>query len=127
MAPIAKNDIYEISLDASKNGIYLKISGYWKSKSDAFDYVKDIGSAAKAVKNGFSIVSDLREMKTPSPEAGALHEEAQSVIVKAGLDKTAEVIASAVTKLSTKKYSDASGMKKQVFATVEDAEKWLDS
>lgn len=127
MKIIAKNEKYEINVKPEKNRIYLKISGYWKTKEEVPNYFMDMKSAAAALSKGFSLVTDIRDMKTPSQEISILHQETQKALMNAGLDKTAEIFTSALTKLSVKKYSDKSGMKKQEFTNLYDAEKWLDS
>lgn len=127
MEEIAKNDHYEINVDTSKNRLYLKLKGFWKEKSDVPDYLNDIQKSAKRMSRGFCVLSDLREMKPPSQDIGALHMEAQTIYIQAGLDRTAEVLNSAVTKMSTNRYSDATKMKKMDFNSVEEAEKWLES
>ena len=67
-------------------------------------------------------------MKAPSNEIGALHVQAQSALIKAGLAKTAEIHPeSIIAGLSVDRFSDESGMKKGLFKSREEAEQWLDS
>ncbi len=127
MIQIAKNDYYELNVDKEKNRMYLKIIGFWTSKEVVPEYLLDIEKATKSVTRGFTIVSDLRGMNTPPKAIGALHEQAQRYLVLAGLDKTAEIVSSAILKLATKKYATTSQMAKKEFDNLSDAEKWLDS
>lgn len=125
---IADNDFYSIEADGSKNRIYLTIKGFWQDINQIKGYLDDIKNAANSVNKGFTILSDLTTMKTPTQEIGELHVKAQQVLVDAGLSKTAEVHpASTVTQLSLKRFSEESGMQKGLFPTREEAEKWLDS
>ena len=82
--------------------------------------------AAKSVKPNFSVIADLREMKTPPQEIGAIHEKAQQIMINYHLDKTAEILDSAILKMVTKKYSTSTNMKKQAFKSMEEAKIWLD-
>ena len=127
MKEIAKNNYYEISVDTSKNRLYLKVKGFWKEKTEVPNYLKDMRNAGQSLSRGFTVLADLQEMKAPSPEIGVLHQETQAILVQAGLDRTAEVLSSAITKMSTSKYTKTSGMKKMDFSSTNEAEKWLDT
>ncbi len=126
MQEVAKNDYYSLEVDDEKNRIYLAVKGRWKDAQVAPNYVSDIEKAANCVKSGFTIVANLTEMKPPSKEVGALHLAAQETLVKAGLSKTAEIVASALLQLSVDRYANESGMDKMVFDDRAKAEKWLD-
>ena len=56
------------------------------------------------------------------------HIPAQQIVVESGVRKIAEVVPSALTKMSVQRISRGSGMDmyKQSFADQVDAEKWLD-
>ncbi len=126
MKQIAKNNFYEIGVNKPKNRIYIKVKGFWNKRSEVSNYPTDIRRASKEVSDGFAVVADLREMKTPSREIDSIHQKAQAILVQAGLERTAEILNSAITKLATKRYAKKSQMKKKEFNSVEDAEKWLD-
>lgn len=125
MTTIAENDRYELKVDNSINRIFITIKGYWQSKEG---YLEDLKKSISEVSEGFKIHVDLTSMITPKPEIGSVHVEAQKMLMEAGLAQTAEVLGSnAIAKMTIKKYSNNSGMSKQIFDNHEDAEAWLNA
>jgi hypothetical protein len=126
MRSIANHPMYDLKVEESRNRLYLKLMGFWKDKAGVPKYETDLFTGIKALKKGFSMVVDVREMKAPTPEVGQWIEELQKKIVAAGLDKNAEIHASALFKLAAQRYANSSNMKVKAFEKIEDAEKWLD-
>ena len=127
MEEIEKNEYYHINVDKSKNRIYLKVIGFWESPNVVPNYITDLEKASKALSRGFTIIADLRDMKTPPQELRSVHEKAQEVLVQAGLDRTAEILSSALLASATEMYAEKSWMKKREFSSIKEAEEWLDS
>ncbi|MEM9329004.1 MAG: hypothetical protein AAGA85_25295 [Bacteroidota bacterium] len=124
MKIFADNDRYGLRVNAEINRLYIRISGFWRTKEG---YLEDLEEACKAMQPGFKIHVDLRTMKAPRQEIGQVHIDAQHLLMSYGLVQTAEILGeNALAKLALKKYSDKSGMKKMVFSTMEEAEEWLD-
>ncbi len=124
---IAKNEYYLISVDKNKNRIYLTVQGFWNDPSVVPNYIDDIAKAASSTTQSFTVITDVTQMKPPSPEVGELHMKAQTTLVEKGLSATAEILpASVIAQASVDRYSKESGMNKGSFATIEEAEKWLD-
>ena len=126
METIADNGYYTIKVDKAKNRIYNIFRGYWKSSSVVPHYMDDGKKALQKISEGFTCLVDVTIMKTPPDDVSDLHIKMQSLFVKAGLKKTAEVFSSSVMKLLTNRLAKESGMFKQIFDNWEDAEKWLD-
>lgn len=126
MKEIAKTEYYEIRVDESKNRIHLTIIGFWKDRTKLRDYLPDLRRAVEEVAPGFTVLADLTKMKTPMPEIGELHEEAQRVVSQAGLSRTAEIVSGIVERMAAERYSKSSGMNKRSFADLAEAENWLD-
>ncbi|RPJ63375.1 MAG: hypothetical protein EHM12_02460 [Dehalococcoidia bacterium] len=127
MTEIAKTAKYSVSVDSKKNRMYITVVGFWASPADVPNYIDDVKKAAAAITKGFTIVTDLTQMKTPAPEIGPIHEQAQKVLIGAGLKKTAEILtADAIAKMVMDRYSKASGMEKMIFHDKAEAEAWLD-
>ena len=122
------NDHYEIGYDLGANRMYLRIKGFWKSPADVPEFVQDIDFISSKLRNGFTLLTDLRQMKTPPLSINGVHEEAQKVVNRNGLSKTAEILPESNQILDTvmKKVATDSGMRKQEFTTMRDAERWLD-
>ena len=67
-------------------------------------------------------------MITLPPEIAAVHESAQQVTLAAGLRKSAEILPKekALEKMALTKWSTKTGMVKNMFHAIADAEAWLD-
>lgn len=126
METVASNTYYEFQVDTNKNRIYLTIKGFWKSVDIVPDYEKDGLKATKKMKKGFTVLTDLTEMKTPPGHVVDIHISLQKKMVENGLAKTAEIIPSSVLKLSVNRMSEESGMLKRIFDDRKEAEEWLD-
>jgi hypothetical protein len=128
MAQIASTPFYSINADTGKNRIYYTITGTWKSPSDVPNYLEDIKKAVRQVKSGFTILTDLTHAKTAMPEIKKLHEQAQSILISAGLSKVAEVFPEKdyILKMQVDKIAQATKMVKKEFINKKEAEEWLD-
>lgn len=128
MTEIAATPFYSIKADTTKNRIYYTIIGTWKSPSDVPNYLEDIKKAIRQIKPGFTILTDLTHAKTAMPEMKKLHEQAQSILISAGLSNVAEVFPEKdyILKMQVDKISETTKMKKQAFGSRKDAEQWLD-
>lgn len=127
MKDIANNEYYSIQVDKDKNRMYLTLIGYWKSRSVVPNYVADLQKATQELSRGYTILTDVTQMKTPPQEIAALHTEAQKVVMAAGLKKTAELVGQdVIAKMAIDQFSKQSGMQKGTFANKEEAEAWLD-
>ena len=123
MIEIANNERYELRCDNSINRLFINIKGLWKTKEG---YLEDLENACSNLKRGFTMHVDLTTMKPPGEEIGGVHEEAQRIVQRHGLGSTAEVQADrALLRMALERYSDNSGMDKQVFLSNEEAENWL--
>ncbi len=128
MKTIASNDYYRLSVDKFKNRIYLDILGNWKSSRDVPRYIGDINKAVKNLRRGFTVLSDLTNMRVGAAKVNEVHERAQKILVDSGLKKTAEIMpVSALVKMQVDRYSNASKMNKAQFENKRLAESWLDN
>jgi hypothetical protein len=127
MKEIANNEYYSIQVDKDKNRMYLTLIGYWKNHSVVPNYVADIQKATQELSRGYTVLTDVTQMKTPPRELADLHTEAQKVIIATGLKKTAELVGQdVIAKMALNQYSNQSGMQKGIFGNKEEAEAWLD-
>lgn len=126
MKTVATNDLYSLQYDRAKNRVHFAIFGSWKSRSDVPNYLADWKTILGLTSRGFTILSDLRQMKTMLVHD--LHLEAQQMVKDAGLKKTAEILdaKSIAAKAQLEQISQDSGMLVGRFATKEEAEAWLD-
>jgi hypothetical protein len=127
MNEIAKTNFYTMEVDTVKNRLYLKIIGFWSDPSLVPNYLADIKKAAQALTIGFTVLTDLTEMKTAPQEVGELHARAQKILVNFGLKKTAEIVpGSVILKMQVKKFGKISEIQKEQFHSAEEAEAWLE-
>ena len=117
---------YKISILPEKNRAYLKIIGFWRSPEIVPDYIKDWTKAVSLLRKGFTLVTDATEMKTHPQELRKLHEQAQSILLKAGVSKVAEILKDDVAEMQLDALAKATQFPKKNFRNTEDAEKWLD-
>jgi hypothetical protein len=125
---ISKTDYYSIEIDAGKNRAYLTFIGFCKNEDEMPTFLDDVSKAARQLRNGFTLLTNAVDFKTPSPEVSALHEKSQKIWIEKGLSKTAEILPeTATTQIALNRYSKATGMKKKAFSQEKEAEAWLDS
>lgn len=126
---MTSNNFYDLNYDARKNRFYLTVKGFWNSIDVAKDYLNDWMTQTKNAKSGFTVVADLRTMKAPPAAVFEYHKNAQEHLLNNGLRKTAEIVSSAITKLSVNRLSRTSGMDvlKRQFHSLHEVEAWLDS
>ena len=124
---IAKTNYYSIEVDKGNNRAYLGIFGYCKSTDAVPNLLNDVEKAASQLGNGFTLLTDVSQMKTHPQDVSALHIESQKIWVKNGLAKTAEVLPnSAVDRMALGHRSRTSGMTAKGFEDIQKAEAWLD-
>ena len=128
MPAIKINDtkFYRISVAPEKNRAYLKILGFWRSTDVVPDYLNDWTKAMSMLKQSFTLLTDASEMKTHPQDVRKLHEQAQAIILKAGVSKVAEVLKDDVAEMQLDAVAKTTQFPKKNFKTAEESEKWLD-
>ncbi len=128
MKEIADNTYYSIYVDKLKNRVYLTVKGFWKNQAVVSNYLEDIKKATnEETSPGYTILTDVTQMRTPPQDVAELHIEAQKICVESGLRKTAELLEKNVAaQMALERYSKHSGMKKRSFYDKAKAEAWLD-
>lgn len=123
---IAQTPQYKISVDKGKNRAYLTIVGFWRNPEEVPNYVSDWKKAVTMLRPGFTLLTDVREMKIHPASVRDVHEEAQKLLVNAGVRKVAELHADKVAEMQLDGVSKDSKMPKQNFSDPKEAELWLD-
>lgn len=124
---IAQTPQYELSISKSKNRAYLRIIGFWRNPEQVSNYIEDWKQAVAALQPGFTLVTDAREMKIHPASVRKLHEEAQSLILKAGVLRVAEIQSDKIAEMQLDGVSKDTTMPKKNFNDPVEAEQWLDS
>lgn len=123
---IRQHKFYEMAVDPSINRFYLRILGFWRSKEEVSGYLPDLEKALSEIQPGFTLLTDLSEMKTHPAEVQELHLQAQALLLRKGLRQTAEVYASSFVQFQTSAISKKSTMPSRQFESHEAAEGYLD-
>lgn len=123
---IAQTPQYKLSVSKAKNRAYLNIIGFWRNPEEVSEYVNDWKKTIAALSPGFTLLTDVREMKIHPASVRGLHEEAQTLIVKAGVRKVAEIQADKITEMQLDGVSKDTKMPKKNFNDPAKAEQWLD-
>ena len=123
---INKTKQYTIAVSPVKNRAYLKIIGFWRGPEIVPDYIKDWTKAVSLLNKGFTLLTDASEMKTHPTSVRPLHEQAQAMLIKAGVAKVAEVLKDDVAEMQLDAVAKATQFPKKNFRTRNDAEAWLD-
>lgn len=126
---ISKTEFYEVAVDTAKNRIFFTLVGFWKNVDDVPNVYDDSMKAVDKLKSGYTILADLREFKTPTPEAIEVTKRVQVSLVKRGASKSAEVLDSKLVKFRMTESAESSGLttiKFGQFDNVAEATAWLD-
>lgn len=124
---ISETGVYSIYVSLEQNRLYITLFGFWMDPSVAPYYIDDILKAVKFLSAPFTVLVDLREMKTPGHLLKNLHIEAQKATVAAGGIKSAEVIPERISlKLELEDYAFDSSIVRKAFSDIKSAEIWLD-
>lgn len=128
MQIIASTPHYTLAVDPSKNRIYWTPRGLWNKAVSAPKLVSNWEKARQHVLSGFTILADARQVQILPADWAGTFEQIQELMVSSGLMASAEVLPEhKVTQMQAKRISKQSGMRRELFTSVEEAEKWLDS
>ena len=123
---IADNNFYSLFVNTRKNRALLKIKGYWRTREAVPEYLPDWNKVTSLLKEDFTLLTDASEMKTHPQDVRALHEEAQSILVKAGVKKIAEIVKDDIAEMQLNSMARKTHLPKRNFNTAREAEAWLD-
>ncbi len=125
MQNIVQDQYFEIAIDTTINRLYLKLIGFWPSAEAVAHYVPALEKALSNVRSGYTLLTDLREMKTHPAELKQIHIEAQDLLIKKGLLQTAEIVSSSFVEFQTDAISKNTNMPLKQFQNEEDAVAFL--
>ena len=126
LTTIRSNKHYVIEIAPEKNRAYLKIIGFWRNAEAVPTYIADWKTALAGLKKGFTLLTDASEMKTHPQELRKLHEEAQTLLLKAEVRKVAEIMQNDVTEMQLDSLAKTTQFPKKNFRDRATAELWLD-
>jgi hypothetical protein len=123
---INKTKQYTIAVSPAKNRAYLKIIGFWRGPEIVPHYINDWTKAISLLSKGFTLLTDASEMKTHPTSVRPLHEQAQAMLIMAGVAKVAEVLKDDVAEMQLDAVAKKTQFPKKNFRSHNDAEVWLD-
>jgi predicted nuclease of restriction endonuclease-like RecB superfamily len=124
---IEKTKYYNVPVDVPKNRIYLEIIGFWPDTEAVPDYINRVKEAVSMVKRNFTMVVDARKMIVGPPEVKKIHETVQKLVTEAGLFQAAEIVPeNVIAKMQTDSLAKKTQIKKGMFRSVKDGERWLE-
>jgi len=127
MEQVAKTDYYELNRDEAKNRAFFTFIGFWKDESVVPNFYNDCIKLLNSMKPGFTLLANLKNLKTPPQDIVDLFTKVQLAIIEKGVSKSAEVVDSMLVKVNVDESSDASGIQKRQFDNISDALTWLDT
>ena len=126
MKVIEENKYYKVSVDVSKNRIYIDVKGFWPGTKAVPNYIGRVKESIAMVKRSFTMVVDARTMVTAPAEVNNIHKTVQELVTAAGLFQAAEIVPQdVIAKLQTDALAKNTSIPKGMFATVEEGEAWL--
>jgi len=131
MADYEQEGMYSITVDKEKNRMHLLFFGQWSVPEDVPKYTDHVAKATSLMKKGFHILAEIRDKKPPSLKVTGIHKKGQQIMKKAGVNKTAVIIAKGrkgqfLQKMTLNVVGRLSGMTIKTFTSVEEGEAWLD-
>lgn len=125
---IVKREKYRMAVDLMKNRIYYTMFGFWQSPADVPNLLQDWEKTLTKVSQGFTVLADLTQSKPAGQSVMPLFEQVQSMLITAGLKKSAELFGeSAIVILGAGRLAKHSGIYRQSFTDRGKAEAWLDA
>ena len=124
---IHENKHYQIGIDKEKNRAFITIIGFWRNPGEVSEYLPDLDRALLQLQPGFTLLTDLSQMKTHPQTLNPVHLAAQQLLLSRGLTQTAEVVASSMVQFQTESLSRQSAMPLQQFSSPVEAIAYLDS
>lgn len=127
MIELAKNSYYSIKVNQNKNRVYIRLSGIWDNQPEINEYLEDVKKYLQLVKPGFSVVSDIRELRETSITSMQVQLQAYKLNVEAGINQLAELhrlndpVSERAIALAHK-----SQISLNIFEHQNDADAWLD-
>ena len=119
-----------MTVNPAKNRIYIVGEGF-PSPAEGRQYLTNYRKALKHVRQGFTVLVDVRNLAPTSPEVQQCISESMQISVSLGLARVARVVSAKILAAMQMQRLTRQGQGTQHtaehFATVEEAERYLDS
>ena len=91
MVTIAQNPFYQLRIEEGENRLYMNVRGAWLQQKETAHYLAHVKEALAALKPGFSIYCDIRELGECAPAVQQVFLKVQLMVVQAGVGHIVEV------------------------------------
>jgi len=116
-----------LSVDTTKNRLYASMNGVWGDTSSNTEFIRNVQEAIRCLSKGFTVLTDLTRVRWMSSEWTEILVTTQKMFIEASLSKEAEIHPpSMALRMQIDSVSRNSGIPRQVFASIDKAEAWLD-
>jgi len=117
---------FEVRADAVKNRLYICSEGFLTVEENE-EATTRILEALNKLKPGFDMISDLAKMKAATQEGSQQFTRAYDAIKARGRNRNVVVIEDSIARMQIERTSRSTGIKAEFAASVEEAERMLDS
>ncbi len=125
---IEKTEFYSIHVDQSINRLYISVKGFWSDKNLVERYALAQTRAISYLKPKYSLVADVRALKTLPSDLVPIHKVTQDELIETGVHRVAEIMPqSVIANMQMKDTTTNNNMPRRQFADPREGEKWLDS
>jgi hypothetical protein len=119
--------MYKIRIDALKNRLYVQLEGFF-SFDDMKRCVDETMQESGKLKPGYTVITDISQLKTPSQEVAAEIERVQAHFVKSGVTHGVRVVGgSVISGIQFKRTGAHAGYQSVNVNTMDEAEKLLNA
>ncbi|HAO20265.1 MAG: hypothetical protein BWK80_25695 [Desulfobacteraceae bacterium IS3] len=119
--------MFKLNADRIKNRLYLKLDGTF-SEADVKSAEGQILRAARTLRPGFDIINDISGFKPVKPEVSVHIAHIQDEVMKMSVGRIVRVVGgNALGKMQLSRTSREAGYNALAAATLQEAEKLLDS
>ena len=127
MQQIVHTEFYSLFVDTTKNRLYASMRGVWEDTSSSTEFIRNVQKAIRWLSKGFTVLTDLTRIQWMSSEWVEVLVNTQRMFIEAGFSKEAEIHPpSMALRMQIDTVSRNSGIQRQVFASRNKAENWLD-
>jgi hypothetical protein len=122
---IASSDSYTVAIDVGQNRIFLTNRGQWTDPEQISAWVRDVGTAIKLCKPGFTVLIDWTA--STGIVLTDLAEEGQKLLIQGGMSRAARVHErETFLKHQMDRLSEKTGFRVKSFFDMKEAKAWLD-
>ena len=117
---------YELVVDIPKNRIIIRVFGFWKSIENVPEYLNNWKVAISKVKKGFTILADLKQMKTHPKDMLELHIQAMDLTQASDCGPSASVVHYDIAELQMDRLYKQKQVEKNKYDSLVEAHAFLD-